>query len=331
PGQGAASLPLAKPYNILLEEENKLQAIAQWTPLLNLLDFLAEQVLSVQLQPPLGGVQNPLGKKEWVGHLLPGQAAQTLSCSCGEGHIVTLRSFQNLLGHCHGLPCEQRVFFCNGINILYKNGNSCIKMKYCTDSVCLAGLDRAVQSPHISISLPLNFFEPTYNVTVFLRDSSLIPPFALIEEFSKAPGLSLNLNKCKLMAIKNNTDPNKCGITIGGLRFILMCNYNVVKSPSNCRFHKEVLLAWSLAYKNNFSPSKYVIWNDRDILYEHNSLFLESWVKNDVLLLKQHFNSGGHLISSDEFLTKYKTPVTPKEFAIVFDATPSGVIMLLKN
>ncbi|KPP57291.1 hypothetical protein Z043_125005, partial [Scleropages formosus] len=96
-------------------------------------------------------------------------------------------------------------------------------------------------------------------------------------------------------------------------------------------FHKRVLLIWTLVYKHNFSPHKYVMWNNRDILYKHKSLFFESWVKTDILLVKQLFNSSGQLIRYDEFMTKYKIAVTPKEFGRLFDVIPSGVIMLFRN
>ena len=37
------------------------------------------------------------------------------------------------------------------------------------------------------------------------------------------------------------------------------------------------------------------------------------------------------LLSYKEFLSLYKVPVTPKDFAIVLDAIPSGVALLFRN
>lgn len=71
-----------------------------------------------------------------------------------------------------------------------------------------------------------------------------------------------------------NFIPNYIFSRFGGLSFILGCNYNVDKIPEKLSlFHKQVLLAWSLIYKHNFSPHKYIIWNNRDILYKNKSLF----------------------------------------------------------
>lgn len=80
----------------------------------------------------------------------------------------------------------------------------------------------------------------------------------------------------------------------GGLDFILNCNYNVDKLPVKLStFHKQVLLAWSLIYKHNFSPHRYLIWNNRDILYKNKSFYFESWVRNQILLVDQLFSVEG--------------------------------------
>lgn len=63
---------------------------------------------------------------------------------------------------------------------------------------------------------------------------------------------------------------------VGGLQFLLGCNYNSEKIPIRLSyFHKQVLLAWSLLYKHNFSPHGYSIWNNRDILDKNKTLFFE--------------------------------------------------------
>jgi len=53
-----------------------------------------------------------------------------------------------------------------------------------------------------------------------------------------------------------------------------LCNYNINKIPIKLsNFHKHMLLAWSLLFKHNFSPHRYYIWNNKDILYKNKSLF----------------------------------------------------------
>lgn len=71
-----------------------------------------------------------------------------------------------------------------------------------------------------------------------------------------------------------NFIPHHIFSRFGGLHFILSCNYNVEKLPVKLSvFHKQVLLAWTLIYKHNFSPHRYIIWNNRDILVKNKSLF----------------------------------------------------------
>lgn len=83
--------------------------------------------------------------------------------------------------------------------------------------------------------------------------------------------------------------------------------------------------------KHNFSPRRYFIWNNCDILYKNKSLFFPNWVNNNITLVSQLINADGYLYSYSEFLNKYNIPVTPREFAIVMDAIPYGAITLLRN
>uniref|UniRef100_A0A3B3HE69 Reverse transcriptase domain-containing protein n=1 Tax=Oryzias latipes TaxID=8090 RepID=A0A3B3HE69_ORYLA len=97
---------------------------------------------------------------------------------------------------------------------------------------------------------------------------------------------TFKINWAKIL-LKNPTSiwniiPFQIFSRFGGFTFILNCHYNVEKLSS---FHKQVLLAWNLIYKHNFSPHKYIIWNNRDILYKNTSLYLETWIQNGILLV----------------------------------------------
>lgn len=57
-----------------------------------------------------------------------------------------------------------------------------------------------------------------------------------------------------------NFIPNNVFSKIGGLDFLLLCNYNTSKIPIKLsHFHKQVLLAWSLIFKHNFYYYYYFI------------------------------------------------------------------------
>ncbi len=116
------------------------------------------------------------------------------------------------------------------------------------------------------------------------------------------------------------------------IRSLIYYNYNITKLPLKLsNLYKQVLLAWHLIYKHNFSPHSYFIWNNGVILYKSKSLFFPNWVNNNIILVSQLLNSDGYLYSYSEFLNKYNIPVTPREFAIVMDAIPCGAITLLKG
>ncbi len=49
---------------------------------------------------------------------------------------------------------------------------------------------------------------------------------------------------------------------VGGLRFLLLCDYSVNKLPvALSNFHQQALKAWKLCYVH-FSPHKVILWNN---------------------------------------------------------------------
>ena len=119
---------------------------------------------------------------------------------------------------------------------------------------------------------------------------------------------------------------------LGGLNFFLTCNYNIDKIPVKLSsFLRQAFLSWSLIFKHNFSPHKYLIWNNKDILFKHKSLFIEYWFNNNIVYVAQLFNRDGLLYSYNEFLAEYNIPVSPGDDAKVFGAIPSGVCMLFRS
>ncbi len=62
--------------------------------------------------------------------------------------------------------------------------------------------------------------------------------------------------------------PNFIFNYLGGIHFLLKCNFSVDKIPIKlASFHKQALLAWQLVYKHNFTPHLHFPWNNRDILF----------------------------------------------------------------
>ncbi len=79
---------------------------------------------------------------------------------------------------------------------------------------------------------------------------------------------------------------------LGGLEFLLMCNYKIEKLPIKLsKFYQQVLATWSLIYKHSLSPQSFLILNNANIFYRNKSLFFHNWFSNGLLLVSQLFNN----------------------------------------
>uniref|UniRef100_A0A3P9KLZ3 Reverse transcriptase domain-containing protein n=1 Tax=Oryzias latipes TaxID=8090 RepID=A0A3P9KLZ3_ORYLA len=129
-----------------------------------------------------------------------------------------------------------------------------------------------------------------------------------------------------------NFIPNYIFSQVGGLDFLLLCTYKPDKVPIKLSsFHKQMLLAWSMIYKHNFSPHRFYIWNNRYILYKNKTIFIQQWFDNNIRLVSQLFNQQGQLYTYTEFLQFYQIPVSMKDFSVVFDAVSLNLTYLYKG
>lgn len=126
--------------------------------------------------------------------------------------------------------------------------------------------------------------------------------------------------------------PNLIFEKVGGIEFLLKSDFEVNKLPIQLsNFHRQALLCWLLIYKHNFSPHKQLIWNNKIVKYKNKSIFYDNWIKNDILMVSQLMNNEGYLLTYTEFLNIFRIPITPREYSIVFDAIPEGLLRLLRG
>lgn len=129
--------------------------------------------------------------------------------------------------------------FCKAIRTLYRNNNSVIKLKFgtsprfslsrgvrqgCPISPYLFLLASQFLALHISSSnlqgiriddRHIIISQLADDTTLFLNDASQIPlALRLIDSFSRASGLYLNINKCELMSVKSCNAPSICNIPV---------------------------------------------------------------------------------------------------------------------
>ncbi len=69
--------------------------------------------------------------------------------------------------------------------------------------------------------------------------------------------------------------------------------------------NKQVFMAWTLDFKHNFSPKRYYIWNNKDILYKNKSLYFDYWFENNIIVVSQLLNNDGVLLTYTEFLNTF--------------------------
>ena len=99
-----------------------------------------------------------------------------------------------------------------------------------------------------------------------------------------------------------NFIPNYIFSKVGGQVFFLWCDYKIEKIPLIVsKFHKQMLLAWSLIYKHNFSPHRCFIWNNRFIKFKNKSLIHKTWINSIIIQVSQLVNDNGTLLNNSEF------------------------------
>ncbi len=126
--------------------------------------------------------------------------------------------------------------------------------------------------------------------------------------------------------------PNLIFEKVGGIEFLLKCDFEVNKLPIQLsNFHRQALLYWILIYKHNFSAHRPIIWNNKNVKYKNKSICYANWVKNYILIVSQLINNEGYLLTYNESLKKFGIPIPPREYSIVVDAIPAGFVRLLQG
>ncbi len=107
----------------------------------------------------------------------------------------------------------------------------------------------------------------------------------------------------------------------GGLNFL---NFSALNNTLKINWIRQFLRnptsIWNFIFNHVFSKLNYT-----------DHFFIENCFNHGIYPVSQLFNSNGTLISYSEFLNKHRIPIPPKEYAIVFDAIPSGGTMLFEN
>lgn len=104
-----------------------------------------------------------------------------------------------------------------------------------------------------------------------------------------------------------HTFPQNIFEKMGGIEFVLKCDYDVNKLPFQLsKHHQQVLLFWKMLYKHNLTPHTTPLWNNRYILYRRKSIFYRDWMDNNIWCVMDLLDVNGELLSYDSSCNKYK-------------------------
>ena len=130
------------------------------------------------------------------------------------------------------------------------------------------------------------------------------------------------------------TIPNYYLSKIGGLKFLLRCNYDVKYIDSGLPlFYKDILTFFN-ELKNLYSydgMQDMVLFNNKEILVGGRPVFIKEWFDNNILSIRDLLNSNGQLLSFHEFHNKYNCNTNFLQFYQVTSTIPKYLVIKARN
>ena len=122
------------------------------------------------------------------------------------------------------------------------------------------------------------------------------------------------------------TIPNYYLGKIGGLNFLLRCNYDVKYIDSGLPlFYKDILTVFYDGMQDM------VLFNNKEILVGGRPVFIKEWFDNNILFIRDLLNSNGQLLSFQEFHHKYNCNTNFLQFHQVTSAIPKYLVIKARN
>ena len=130
-----------------------------------------------------------------------------------------------------------------------------------------------------------------------------------------------------LCAGKKNwcTVPDHYFRKMGGLNFLLRCNYNVKYFDQLPVFYKTILESFS-ELKTLYGYDQLqdlVLFNNKDILVGGRPVYLHEWFKRGVVLVNDLLNENGKFLTFKEFSDKYRCQTNFLQYYQVISAIPT--------
>ena len=120
---------------------------------------------------------------------------------------------------------------------------------------------------------------------------------------------------------------------LGGLNFLLRCNYDVIFLNSKLpTFYKDMLSFFDdLKTLYNYNLGQIVLFNNREILIDGKPFFIQEWFSKGIILIRDLLDEQGQLLSYQAFKTKYKCKTNFLNYYQVRSAIPDSLLAKTKN
>ena len=103
--------------------------------------------------------------------------------------------------------------------------------------------------------------------------------------------------------------PNSYFNKLGGLPFILKCNYYAkTLSEKLSSFYGELLDCFADLRKNfeDMHQKAFILWSHKDITIEGKCIYWKAWFDKDIHFVQDLLNKNGNFLSISELNDKYK-------------------------
>ena len=120
---------------------------------------------------------------------------------------------------------------------------------------------------------------------------------------------------------------------LGGLNFLLRCNYDVTYLNSKLpTFYKDMLSFFDdLKKLYIYNLGQLVLFNNREILIDGKPLFNQEWFLKGVIFVSDLLDEQGQLLSYQAFKAKYKCKTNFLNCYRVRSAIPDSLLTKAKN
>ena len=122
--------------------------------------------------------------------------------------------------------------------------------------------------------------------------------------------------------------------SVGGLNFLLRCNYDKKYLTSLPVFYRNILKYFrelKTSYNHN-QDQNIILHNNKDILVEHRPFFIREWYENGILSIQDLLATTGQPMSYQEFLNNYQCKKTNfLHYYQVTSAIPKSLLTIARK